>query len=155
MKIVLVLILANLMLCGCGAQTESKSDKYTTIKICTVFVDSKTGNRIEYQYDPNGKWIKEMQYGEDGSKLAELKHEFKYDKTGNCICIKTTKDGEEHNVVNYKYDDVDHIISEDANYNCDAGGNYISYIRKNFEYEDENPIRIWYEWTEKYLTGRI
>lgn len=78
MKIVLVLILANLMLYGCGAQTESQSDQYTTIKVCTAFVDSKTGTRIEYQYDPDGKWIKEMQYGEDGSKLAELKHEFKY-----------------------------------------------------------------------------
>lgn len=32
MKSVLVIILVNLMLCGCGAQTESKSDQYTTIK---------------------------------------------------------------------------------------------------------------------------
>lgn len=41
-----------------------------------------------------------MQYGENGSELAELKHEFKYNKVGNCICIKTLKDGEAYNAAN-------------------------------------------------------
>ena len=70
-----------------------------------------------------------MQYGENGSELAELKHEFKYNKVGNCICIKTLKDGEAYNA---------------ANQNCDSG-NYISYCDIVYDSSGNKKTYVGYE----------
>lgn len=73
-----------------------------------------------------------MQYGEDGSKLAELKHEFKYDSSGN----------------EKKYVGYEGFSEVDFEYQFDSDGypikemieNSTGTYEKNFEYEDENLI---------------
>lgn len=132
-KIVVKLSLMCMLMCllagGCGTGNvdANMSEQNITISVCTSFVESETGYRKEYQYDPNGKWIKEIQYTDDGEKIKVLKHEFKYDKCGNCIRIKTEIDDDNYRTIKYKYDEENRIIREDGNYVGGYSGTYVNY----------------------------